>query len=128
MSTEKSEKTLSVAKDFARAAMNKQDDLAFENRLVDAAEKNGWDPMDFMETAMEFAMMKQQLGAAADKDPKYRETAIKLSEVVAKMYVAFCSDEELKDMLPAAANDTQVQEELASEGAPTLSKLCARLG
>jgi len=128
MTTDKAKKVLDLAREFTKAAMKKQDNLSFENRFMEAADQNGFDPMDVIGDAIEFAQLKQKLGDAAGDNPQYRKLAFGIAESVAGIYEKFCTDDELRTMLPKGAGDHELREGLAAEGAPTLSKLCARLG
>lgn len=119
----KEEVLVSIAKDFAKAAFNKQDDLVFEDRLVDAAAEEAF---EFIPIVAEMLDLQKKLGAKADSDHRYAEVVIGLADKLADVYSRFCSKEEVKAFLPKSGEQAGVSEAFASRGASALAKICTR--
>lgn len=113
------EKTVSIVRAFAKAAMEKPEDPAFDDRMMRALPVPN---MTMLELAASLITMKQKLGDKSDTDPKYIDTAIKLADIIAKDYFKFCTPEEIKALVPAEARDREVIKSFESRDAKNLVK------
>ena len=122
MSEKFSQKRLvGIAREFSHAALKKQYESAFEDRMLASAGKN--ELSEFKKTANEFLSLKSELGNEAGKDPAFIGSLIKMADQLADMYSRFCSKEEIRALLPKDAS--QAAPAFEARGARDMAKICA---